>query len=210
MVGSGGIAWGLFLAACLALACTPGPDMIFVVSRALAQGPRAGLVSAAGLTLGLAAHTLLAAFGVSVLLATSATAFMLLKSAGAIYLMWIGVQLWRAPPTLHFERGATPLATPRLFLQGSLSALLNPKLALFFLAFLPQFVPAGSATPVADAVLLGLTFSAIGVAVQGAAGFAAGRLSDGLRQRPRAVRGLFRVSGTLMIGLGLRPLAAPR
>jgi len=184
--------------------------MIFVVSRALAQGPRAGLVSAAGLTLGLAAHTLLAAFGVSVLLATSATAFMLLKSAGAIYLMWIGVQLWRAPPTLHFERGATPLATPRLFLQGSLSALLNPKLALFFLAFLPQFVPAGSATPVADAVLLGLTFSAIGVAVQGAAGFAAGRLSDGLRQRPRAVRGLFRVSGALMIGLGFRLLAAPR
>jgi threonine/homoserine/homoserine lactone efflux protein len=209
-MAGGGIAWGLFLAACLGLACTPGPDMIFVVSRALAQGPRAGLVSAAGLTLGLAAHTLLAAFGVSVLLATSDTAFTLLKLAGAIYLLWIGVQLWRAPPALHFDRSAAPLAMRRLFLQGSLSALLNPKLALFFLAFLPQFVPAGSATPVSDAVLLGLTFSAIGVAIQGAAGLAAGSLSEGLRRRPQAVRALFRVSGTLMIGLALRLLAAPR
>ena len=104
--------------------------MIFVVSRALAQGPRAGLVSAAGLTLGLAAHTLLEVFGVSVLLATSATAFMLFKLAGAICLLWIGVQLWRAPLALHFDRSA--------------------------------------------------------------------------------VRGLFRVSATLLIGLGMRLLAAPR
>jgi threonine/homoserine/homoserine lactone efflux protein len=209
-VAGGGISWGLFLAASLALACTPGPDMIYVVSRALAQGRRAGLVSAAGLTLGLAAHTLLAAFGVSVLLASSATAFMLLKGAGAIYLLWIGVQMWRTPPALNFDSSGAPLDSRRLFLQGSLSALLNPKLALFFLAFLPQFVPADSTSPVADAILLGLTFSAIGVAVQALAGVVAGSLSEGLRRRPAAVRGLFRFSGTLMIGLGLRLLVAPR
>ena len=209
-MGGGGVSWGLFLAASLALACTPGPDMIFVVSCALAQGRRAGLVSAAGLTLGLAAHTLLAALGVSVLLASSAAAFTLLKGAGAIYLLWIGVQMWRAPPSLHFDAAATPLDTRRLFLQGSLSALLNPKLALFFLAFLPQFVPADSPSPVADAVALGLTFSAIGVVVQALAGVVAGSLSEGLRRRPAAVRGLFRFSGTLMIGLGLRLLIAPK
>ena len=209
-MAGGGVSWGLFLAASLALACTPGPDMIYVVSRALAQGRRAGLVSAAGLSLGLVAHTLLAALGVSVLLASSATAFTLLKGAGAIYLLWIGVQMWRAPPALQFDAAGATLDTRRLFLQGSLSALLNPKLALFFLAFLPQFVPADSASPVIDAILLGLTVSAIGVAVQALAGVVAGSLNEGLRRRPAAVRGLFRFSGTLMIGLGLRLLIAPK
>ena len=209
-MAGGGVSWGLFLAASLALACTPGPDMIYVVSRALAQGRRVGLVSAAGLSLGLAAHTLLAALGVSVLLASSATAFMLLKGAGAFYLLWIGVQMWRAPPVLQLDAGGARLDTRRLFLQGSLSALLNPKLALFFLAFLPQFVPADSRSPIADAIALGLTFSAIGVGVQALAGIVAGSLSEGLRRRPAAVRGLFRFSGTLMIGLGLRLLVAPK
>ena len=206
----GGVSWGLFLAASLALACTPGPDMVYVVSRALAQGRRAGLVSAAGLSLGLAVHTLLAALGVSVLLAGSVLAFTLLKAAGAIYLLWIGVQMWRVPPTLVFDAAGAPLDARRLFLQGSMSALLNPKLALFFLAFLPQFVPADSRSPVADAVALGLTFSAIGVAVQALAGVVAGTLSERVRRRPGAVRGLFRCSGTLMIGLGLRLLVAPK
>ena len=209
-MAGGGVSWGLFLAASLALACTPGPDMIYVVSRALAQGRRAGLVSAAGLSLGLVAHTLLAALGVSVLLASSATAFTLLKGAGAIYLLWIGVQMWRAPPALQFDAAGATLDTRRLFLQGSLSALLNPKLALFFLAFLPQFVPADSASPVIDAILLGLTVSAIGVAVQALAGVGAGSRSEGRRRRPAAVRWLVRFSGTLMIGLGLRLLIAPR
>ncbi|MEN9545241.1 MAG: hypothetical protein RLZZ598_2074, partial [Pseudomonadota bacterium] len=99
------IPWALFIGASLALALTPGPDMIYVVSRALAQGPRAGLISAAGLTLGMAAHILLAAFGVSVLLRTSEIAFFVLKIAGALYLLWIGVQLWRADP--RFEISAT-------------------------------------------------------------------------------------------------------
>lgn len=204
------IAWGLFLAAALALAMTPGPDMVYVVSRALAQGPRAGLVSAAGLSVGLAAHTLLAAFGVSVLLRASETAFVALKVAGALYLLWIGVQMWRAAPHLDVHAARDRLDAARLFWQGSLSALLNPKLALFFLAFLPQFVPAASTTPVADAVALGLAFSVLGIGVQALAGLAAGHLSDALRRSDRAVRALFRTSGTLMVVLGARLLLAPK
>ena len=207
---SADIAWGLFLAASLALAMTPGPDMIFVVSRALAQGPRAGLVSAAGLSLGLAVHTLLAALGVSLLLRASPLAFTALQWAGALYLLWIGVQMWRAAPRLDIHAARDRLDARRLFLQGSLSALLNPKLALFFLAFLPQFVPAASTTPVADAIALGLAFSVLGVGVQAAAGWLAGRLADALRRSDRAVRTLFRVSGSLMLALGLRLLLAPR
>lgn len=203
---SADIAWRLFLAAALALAMTPGPDMIYVVSRALAQGPRAGLVSAAGL----AAHTLLAALGVSVLLRTSELPFAVLKIAGALYLLWIGVQMWRSAPHLDIHAARDRLDARRLFWQGSLSALLNPKLALFFLAFLPQFVPASSATPVADAVALGLAFSVLGVGVQALARLAAGHLSDALRRSDRAVRALFRTSGTLMVALGARLLLAPR
>jgi len=204
------IQWALFLGASLALALTPGPDMIYVVSRALAQGPRAGLVSAAGLTLGLAAHILLAAFGVSVLLRTSETAFMALKVAGALYLLWIGIQLWRADPRFDVQAAGDRAGSATLFLQGSLSALLNPKLALFFLAFLPQFVPRTSTTPTADALALGLVFAVIGIAVQAAAGLAAGVLSERLRHSDRALRGVFRASGAVMILLGLRLLFQPR
>jgi threonine/homoserine/homoserine lactone efflux protein len=184
--------------------------MIYVVSRALAQGPRAGLVSAAGLSLGLAAHTLLAALGVSLLLRTSTLAFTALQWAGALYLLWIGVQMWRAAPHLDIRAARDRLDTRRLFLQGSLSALLNPKLALFFLAFLPQFVPTSSTTPVVDALALGLAFSVLGIGVQAAAGWLAGRLSNALRRSDRAVKMLFRFSGSLMLLLGARLLLAPR
>ncbi len=204
------IQWGLFLAASLALALTPGPDMIYVISRALAQGARAGLVSAAGLTLGLAAHTLLAAFGVSVLLRTSETAFLVLKLVGALYLIWIGIQLWRAAPQLDLRAATDRASTSSLFLQGSLSALLNPKLALFFLAFLPQFVPASSTTPTLDVVALGLAFSVVGITVQAAAGLAAGLLSQRLLGNQRVLRGVFRTSGLVMMALGARLLITPR
>lgn len=207
---STGIQWELFLAASLALAMTPGPDMIYVVSRALAQGRKAGLVSAAGLSLGLAAHTLFAAFGVSVLLKTSEVAFTALKVAGALYLLWIGIQMWRAAPRFDIHAATDRLDGRTLFLQGSMSALLNPKLALFFLAFLPQFVPAGSASPALDTVALGLAFAAIGIPVQAAAGWVAGGLSDALRRNPRAVTATCRFSGALMLILGLRLLVAPR
>ncbi|NML14211.1 LysE family translocator [Azohydromonas caseinilytica] len=205
-----GIQWGLFLAACLALACTPGPDMIYVVSRALAQGRKAALISAAGLSLGLAAHTLFAAFGVSVLLQSSELAFTALKVAGACYLLWMGIQMWRAAPRIDIHAAGDRLDPKALFLQGSLSALLNPKLALFFLAFLPQFVPAESASAALDTVLLGLAFSVIGIGVQGIAGWVAGSLTQALRRNERAVCSAFRFSGALMLILGLRLLVAPR
>lgn len=204
------IQWGLFLAASLALALTPGPDMIYVISRALAQGPRAGLVSAAGLTLGLAAHTLLAAFGVSVLLRTSETAFLVLKVVGALYLIWIGIQLWRATPSFDVRAATDRAGTVKLFLQGSLSALLNPKLALFFLAFLPQFVPASSITPTLDVIALGLAFSVVGITVQAAAGLTAGLLSQRLLRSQRVLRGVFRTSGLVMMALGVRLLITSR
>jgi threonine/homoserine/homoserine lactone efflux protein len=207
---STGIQWDLFLAAATALALTPGPDMIYVVSRALAQGRKAALVSAAGLSLGVLAHTFFAAFGVTVLLQTSEIAFMALKIVGACYLLWMGVQLWRAAPRIDIHAAGDRLGPRALFLQGALSALLNPKLALFFLAFLPQFVPADSASPALDTVMLGLAFGAIGVPVQAVAGWVAGGLSQALRRNQRAVTGTFRFSGALMLILGLRLLVAPR
>lgn len=207
---SSGIQWDLFLAAATALAFTPGPDMIYVVSRALAQGRQAALVSAAGLSLGVLAHTFFAAFGVTVLLQTSELAFTALKILGACYLLWMGVQLWRSAPRIDIHAAGDRLGTKALFLQGALSALLNPKLALFFLAFLPQFVPADSASPALDTVMLGLAFGAVGIPVQALAGWVAGSLSQALRRNQRAVCGMFRFSGALMLILGLRLLVTQR
>jgi threonine/homoserine/homoserine lactone efflux protein len=207
---SSGIQWDLFLAAATALALTPGPDMIYVVSRALAQGRKAALISAAGLSLGVLAHTFFAAFGVTVLLQTSELAFTALKILGACYLLWMGVQLWRSAPRIDIHAAGDRLGAKALFLQGALSALLNPKLALFFLAFLPQFVPADSASPALDTVMLGLAFGAIGVPVQALAGWVAGSLSQTLRRNQRAVCSMFRFSGALMLILGLRLLVAQR
>jgi len=213
------IAWGLFAATALVLSLTPGPDMIYVVSRAIAQGPLAGLISAAGLTVGLAAHTLLAALGVTALLKTSVLAFTVLKLAGAAYLVWIGVQMWRSAATQASDLGAAVLSPAgqlrvlnrrRLFWQGALSATLNPKLALFFLAFLPQFVPAHSISPIGDTLALGAVFAVIGISIQALAGVLAGSASRALRSNQRSLRWLFRGTGTVMCLLGLRLLFSPR
>lgn len=200
------IAWPLFALASLMLALTPGPDMIYVVSRGLAQGPRAGVLSALGLVIGLSAHVVLAALGTSALLRASPLAFDILQAAGAAYLLWMGWQLWRATPALGAHGGGRVLPTRALLRQGALSALLNPKLALFFLAFLPQFVPAGSARPMADALVLGLAFSAIGFVVMALAGVMAGQLNAWAARRPAGLRWVFRASALLMLGLGLRLL----
>ena len=188
------------------LALTPGPDMIYVVSRGLAQGPRAGVWSAFGLVLGLSVHVLLAALGTSALLRASPIAFTLLQAAGAIYLLWMGWQLWRATPSLDAKGVGKALKTSALLRQGALSALLNPKLALFFLAFLPQFVPADSTRPMGDALMLGLVFSAIGFGVMAVAGVMAGQLNAWAARSANGLRWVFRISALLMFGLGLRLL----
>lgn len=184
--------------------------MIYVLSRGLAQGRAAGLVSAAGLSVGLAAHTLMAAVGLSAILLASATAFTLVKLAGAAYLIYIGVQMLRARPGALVRAAADRSGLRQVFWQGSLSALLNPKLALFFLAFLPQFIPARSNRAWLDAVVLGGVFSAIGMTVQLAVGYFAGTVSEWVNRQPKVIGWLSRGCGAMMVMLGLRLALAER
>ena len=203
----------LFIAAGLLLNLTPGPDVLYVVSHALRSGARAGMVAALGITAGCFVHIFAAAVGVSALMAASATAFALLKWAGAAYLVYVGLRLLRPGPAALVSLDAAPAdaAQPQdasayraIFLRGFWTNALNPKVALFFLAFVPQFItPQMDNKPLAF-LLLGLLFNFNGLWVNvgwaAAAAFLARR--SGLVQR--SLRWLDRAAGALFVGFGIR------
>lgn len=156
--------FGLFLAASLALALTPGPNWLYLVSRTVAQGRAAGLASWCGTTAGLVVHVLLAASGLSALLALVPAAYHALRLIGAAYLLWLAWDLMRAPPADAPRGGAQPLPVRVMLRQAWLTSVLNPKVAVFYVAFLPQFIDAGG-----NVLAQTLTLGAINVAMVAAA-----------------------------------------
>jgi len=200
----------LFFVASWALILTPGPDMIYVLTRGLAQGRRAGLLSAAGVTAGLMVHTFLAAFGLGIILQTSAPAFMTVKYLGAAYLIYLGFKTFRSPHRIDPLQEDRSLRPGVVFLQGFLTNLFNPKIILFFLAFLPQFVSRTAERASLQMLLLGLTFALFTIFFLSPLGYFAGRAGGWLIRRPAVGRWLGRLSGTVMIGLGLRLALAQR
>jgi len=199
----------LFVAASVVLIVTPGPDMLLVIARSLGGGPRDGVLVAAGLLGGLLLHTTIVALGLAALLAASAVAFNLLKWAGAAYLVWLGVQIVRhAGDRASLEAPRRDYRARELLAQGFLSAALNPKLALFFLAFLPQFAD-GRAAPVAlQLAALGTLFTLMGCGSYAALSFVVGRARRFLASRARAL--LERIAGGLLVLLALRLALAER
>lgn len=194
----------LFIAASLVLIVTPGQDMILVMSRSIAHGAAAGVATAAGVSVGLIGHSLLAALGLGAVLRTSEWLFVVLKLTGAAYLVYLGVQLLRTRQQhLSLPTGA-PRPLARLFFDGALSNVSNPKIAIFYFAFLPQFVAPGASHPTLAVLMLGLLFAALTFIVKGPVGLAAGRLSGWLRRRPEALTWLYRASGAVLIGLGIK------
>jgi threonine/homoserine/homoserine lactone efflux protein len=198
------ISWLLFLVASLVVIVTPGQDMVLVMSRSIGQGPRAGIATAAGVSVGLVGHTLLATLGLGALLHASELLFQVLKLAGAAYLVYLGVRLLRAATPQHHFHPAAARSLPRLFLEGSLSNLSNPKVVLFYFAFLPQFVSASAPQPTLPLFILGIAFAALTFVVKGPIGYGAGALSAWLRARPAVVAWVNRASGAVLIGLGAR------
>ena len=202
---------GLYILASLALILTPGQDMMYVMSRALAQGRLAGLYSAVGVIIGILVHTVLAAFGVGAILAASEGLFLALKLLGAAYLVYLGVKLLLTKDaSIAARAGAQRFSPASLVWQGVLSNVSNPKIVVFFFAFLPQFVDPRSLHPTADLIFLGVLYAAMGLVVKAGVGLAAGSLSERVLGRPRALVWINRVSGTILIGLGLRLAASPR
>jgi threonine/homoserine/homoserine lactone efflux protein len=198
------VSWWLFVATSLILIATPGQDMILVMSRSIAQGPAAGVATAAGVSVGLIGHTMLAALGLGAILRASEWLFVLLKLVGAAYLVVLAIGLLR---TRHADLAlgtGTSRSAARLFMDGALSNLSNPKIAIFYFAFLPQFVTAGAAYPTLDLATLGLTFAALTFLVKAPVGLSAGALSSWLRRRPSVLVWLYRSSGAVLLGLGVR------
>lgn len=199
-----------FLAAALALNLTPGADMTYVMSRSVAQGRAAGLASAFGIFGGSAIHTLLAAVGVSALLATSELGFLILKYAGAAYLLYLAARsfLKREPPL--DETAPQPDRLRRVFFEGVLVNLLNPKVALFILAFLPQFVQPEKGMVWAQIILLGTCFNISGTIINAGVAIAAARLSQRLRRSVGLRHWMNRITGTILGGLAVRLMLSSR
>ncbi|MEO3813729.1 LysE family translocator [Sphaerisporangium sp. B11E5] len=190
----------VFAAATLALLLVPGPAVVYIVTRSVTQGRTAGLVSVAGIHAGSVVHVVAAALGVSALLAASATAFTVVKYLGAAYLIYLGLRrLFSRENRMATE--VTPASPTRLFGEGFVVNVLNPKTAIFFLAFLPQFVdPAG---PVAlQVILLGVIWIVLGMASDGTYALISAALATRLRSSRKAARRLDIASGLIYIGLG--------
>jgi threonine/homoserine/homoserine lactone efflux protein len=196
--------WFFFIATSLVLIATPGQDMILVMSRSVAQGVAAGVVTAAGVSVGLVGHTLLATLGLGAILRTSEWLFLALKLVGAAYLLYLGIGLLRAKrATLAI--GSEPARSLRkLFFDGAFSNLSNPKVAIFYFAFLPQFVSPTVQHPTLTVFVLGLGFAGLTFLVKAPVGVFAGALSGWLRSRPSVLTWVYRCSGAILVALGLR------
>lgn len=192
-----------FLFAAFLVTLAPGPDNLAVLSLGLSRGRRAGIGFGLGCALGCFTHTLWVSLGISAALAASDAVFTALKLAGALYLVWLGWQALKSPGAKFAAAPRVADATPLVVYlrRGFIANAINPKVALFFLAFLPQFVPAVSGHAAADSALLGLMFAAQTVIVFGLIGWFAGTIGDRLM---RYSRWLDQASGVLFIGLGLR------
>lgn len=196
--------WLWFIVASLVLIVTPGQDMILVMSRSVTQGAAAGVATAAGVSVGLLGHTVLATVGLGAVLRTSEWLFLALKLVGAIYLLYLGIGL------LLTKRGDLALgpgaqrSLRRLFLDGAFSNLSNPKIAVFYFAFLPQFVPPSAQQPTLSVFVFGVAFALLTFLVKGPVGVFAGALSGWLRSRPSVLAWIYRSSGAILIGLGVK------
>ena len=194
----------------LLLIFTPGPDIIYVLTRGVAQGRSAALAAAMGFSLGNIGHTLLAVFGLSAILASSAMAFTLVKVAGGIYLLYLGFKLWTADPALVLSGQGEDKTARIIFRQSILANLLNPKVAIFFLAFFPQFVRPEQGHPAMQMMVLGLTFVVLTMFGFGLVALGAGALNSRLAARPSLSAWLHKGAGAILMLLGLRLIWADR
>lgn len=197
--------YSLFVATGLLLNLAPGQDTFYILGSSIAQGRRVGVASALGIGAGCVVHTLAAAVGLSALLATSAGAFIAVKLAGAAYLVYLGVRYLAASPSVTAGSApAAPGGASKAFCQGILTNVLNPKVALFFLAFLPQFIDPGSQAKIAAFLALGLTFVATGTMWCLLLAVAAARVRRFFTGNPRAFKRLSQAAGAVFVLLGLR------
>lgn len=199
-----------FAAAAIVLALTPGPDMAYVAARTLAGGRAGGVAAMLGVLTGILVHTLLAAVGLSALFLHSQLAFDVVKYCGAAYLVWVAIRLWHEGSGAASAQPVPAAAPMRVFVEGLLTNIVNPKVALFFLSLLPQFVAPAKGGVASQMVVLGLVMVAIGVVtLLGVVWMSAGA-GSAVRASPRVSRALRRIAALLFVGLAIRLALAQR
>jgi threonine/homoserine/homoserine lactone efflux protein len=194
----------MFAAASTLLIFTPGPDIIYVMTRGMAQGRRAALAAAAGFALGNFAHTFFAVVGLSALITSSATAFACVKYAGALYLGYLGFKMIRSSAQLVPEGSAGNLECRSIFRQSILANIMNPKVAIFFLAFFPQFVDASRGQAAWQMLALGTTFVILTLLGFGLVALCAGAIGRWLHRSRKGGQRVGQVAGCVLMALGLR------
>jgi len=194
-----------FALVALGLVLTPGPNMIYLISRSIVQGPAAGLVSLAGVALGFVVYMLCAAFGITALVFAVPYAYDALRLAGAAYLLWLAWQALRPGGRSAFDVRKLPVDGPRkLFLMGLLTNLLNPKIAMLYLALLPQFIDPAAGGVLGQSLVLGATQIVISVTVNATIALTAGSIAAFLKERPSWALAQRWLMGTVLAGLAVR------
>ena len=197
-----------FLAAAMLITVSPGPDNLMVLGFGIARGRIPGVTFGLGCALGCLSHTVLATLGVSALIAASPAAFLALKLCGGLYLIWLGVQALRSRGSVTVgAAGGESASLPRLFARGLLANAINPKVVIFFLSFLPQFVIADRGHVGWQTAQLGVVFTLQAALLFGALGYFSGSVGQWLQRHARAGLWLDRVAGTIFVALGLRLIA---
>jgi threonine/homoserine/homoserine lactone efflux protein len=197
--------WSTFFVAAILLNLTPGPDIAYVLAHTVKNGLRSGIAALFGVWSGLFVHVVLAAIGLSAVLATSATAFLFIKWIGAIYLIWLGIQAIRSNgSSIGIKIGQARSSDRKIYIQGVLIATLNPKVAFFFLAFLPQFVVPGAGPASAQLFLHGFLILVVGAFIEPIIMVVGVKLSNQIDQNSRAIAWMERSLGAVFIGLGIR------
>ena len=194
----------LFTLTSLVIIVTPGQDLVLVMTRSIAQGSKAGMMTASGVSFGLLGHTVLAALGLGALIQASYHLFFVLKIVGALYLVYLGWKTFVSKPVQLDSMNLDHKNTQKCFVQGALSNLVNPKIAIFYFAYLPQFVPQSSSNAFLDLLILGSWFAFLTFLIKVPVGYIAGKLSNWFRANPDVQIWLNRTSGTVLIGLGIK------
>lgn len=197
-----------FLVTAIAVTASPGPDNLMVLGVSMAKGRRYGMMFGLGCALGCLSHTFLAVVGVSALIMASPTAFMALKIIGGVYLLWLGLQALRSSGQVRAVKAEVQPAMRELFVKGLVANAINPKVVMFFLAFLPQFVQPQQGSVSMQMASLGVIFTVQAVVLFVGLGYFAGGVGQWLNKRPRAGVWLDRLAGCVFVGLGLRLLFA--
>ena len=194
-----------FLLAASVITVSPGPDNMMVLSIGMAKGRLPGIAFGLGCALGCLSHTLLAVLGVSALIAASPEAFTVLKVCGGLYLVWLGVNALRSAGGASVGKASNDRQSPRkLFLKGIVANAINPKVILFFLSFLPQFIVPGHGSVAAQMAWLGIIFTVQAGVIFGLLGYFSGTLGQWINTSPRLGTAMDRLTGVIFVGLGLR------